>query len=434
VTIRTNKTNYSYVGGAADADQNAGLSQAAVDFQRWKKQVTIGKYTFDTDAPNSFAPRDEWKDRDLDPKHIETLKKIVQEVGSTAEKSIWVIDSKELRRKFSEVGMLMFTKEFCTGIASDQGLDPASPEEIVAWVEKQRRERIAGNHTLSAAKQLRKEFPSTLIFQTIVAEIWIVDSKLEEDDKKVIYWAAKENYLAGSSKTTTARERCIYFHHWLERLGFFTRYKLDEFGDIEQPKGYFKSMIKEAESNWTLDYTSVVNFLNIARAWGEEWHLLLAIMDSTHKGSKGGSTGAYFHVGSAGVPRQERIVWFSKFLQGLIDTKELKAQFLCIKQVRALKQSTLEFANEFRFLTRETWHSWSELTLALPSLNEIFIETYRSGFKPIKKSRKGKGNSDEIEYPENFKKALVVMFQVQMKNIADAKQPKVNVCVSLGVF
>ena len=183
--------------------------------------MSLGKFKFRVDDPLAFPPRDEWKDRDLDQKHVEDLKILVQKTGSFADKSIWVIDSKEYRAMFKGVRNQMFTKEFCTGQKGEGGKELASQEELVAWIEKQKRERIVGNHTLECATQLKAQFQTNPLFQRIYAEIWLVDSKIEEDNKKVMYWAGQENIVANSGKVTPALERVWYFHRWLERRGFF---------------------------------------------------------------------------------------------------------------------------------------------------------------------------------------------------------------------
>ena len=51
------------------------------------------------------------------------MKDLVQKTGAMAEKSVWVIDSKECRRTFREVGTQMFTKEFCSGQKGDKGAE-----------------------------------------------------------------------------------------------------------------------------------------------------------------------------------------------------------------------------------------------------------------------------------------------------------------------
>jgi hypothetical protein len=403
------------VGEAADANEHGGLSEEAQEFQRWKSSVLLGKYKFKCDDPNVFPPRDEWKDREIDLKQVEKMIEIVKKTGSMADKSVWVIDSKTYRSMHRSIGSQMFTKEFCTGQKSEKGNDLASQEEIVAWIEKQKRERIAGNHTLECAKQLRTQYKTNPVFQFISAEIWLVDSKVEDDNKKVIYWAGQENIVANSGKTTPALERVLYFHKWLERRGFFTQYKLDEFGDIMAQKGYFKDMIEDMMKAWSAERSTVTNYLNIARSYGAEWTLLKDIMSKTHgKGSQTGQTGAYFWVGSSGVPVAERIVWFSKFNQDLIDSKELKAAFLAIKQFRALQQCSLDLANDFRYLNRRTWHAWADLTTNLPTLTQGVIDTYRSSFKVQRKSKKNaKGDADGVEAPDAFKKKLIELFQQQ---------------------
>ena len=404
-------------------NENCGLSEEAQDFQVWKSSVSLGKFKFDCEDSLSIAPRDEWKDRDLDQKHIEDMIALVQKTGAMSDRSVWVIDSKEYRKLHKEIGNQMFTKEFCTGKKGDGAKELASQEEFVAWIKTQNRERIVGNHTLECARQLRAQFQTNPVFRSLYAEIWLVDSKIEEDNRKVVYWAGQENIVANSGKVTPALERVWYFHRWLERRGYFTLHKIDELGDIITPRGYFKQMIADMMKTWTAEKSTVTNYLNIARSYGSEWDLVTEIMGKTHgKSSKTETTGCFWWLGSPGVPRNQRIAWFAKFNQKIIDSKELKAAFMGIKQMRALQQSSLDLANDYKFLGNRNWHTWTDLTKALPALNQGIVDTYRSSFK-LKRERKksAKADADGVDAPDNFKTKLIHLFQ-QQTSINEAKK------------
>ena len=398
-----------------------------MEFQRWKATVLLGKFDFDTFDPLVFPPRDEYKDRRVGDKQVEKLRLLVQDVGAMAEGSIWIIDSREHRAKYLQIGKQMFTKDFCHGRSMPYGHELGSMDDIVVWIEKQRREKIAGNHTLESAKQLRAEYPKNPTFQSIVAEIWLIDSKREEDNQKTIFFSAKSNTLSSAGKITEPTERVLYLHKALERKGFYTNYKLDEFGDIEKERGYFKTLIADCVRNWTTDKTQVKNYLAVARTYGAEWNLLFDIMSSSSgsKESKSGTTGPYFHVGSHGVPRTQRIVYFLKFKQKVIDTKELKATFASIRQFRTVQECCLVVANDYKFMGKKTWHSWEDLTENLPSLTTPWIKTYQSTFKMPKKGGKKANLAAARAMPEAFKTALINLFQVRMKFLQDGKPPMV---------
>ena len=314
-----------------------------------------------------------------------------------------------------QMGAGMFTVRFCTG-EEENGEDDATHEQILAWAETQIRERLCGNHTHASGNRLTAEYPNNPVFQRILAELWIVNSQVPKDNRLTKMWGASENVVAQSGKKTSTLERVIQLHKQLELMGFFTKnVKLDEFGDIIYPRTYFKELIKECAKNWMVDYSTVTNILAIARAYGEEYKLLIDIMrNKVSKGSKsGGSAGCFFHVGSSGVLRQLRIIAFAKLAQKAIDTSQLKAIFLGHKQFRALQKATLDMANDITFDRRNDWSSWTDLLEHFPLMNEREIETSKPFFKPTKTRNAKKDSNETMAVPDDFRQRLVVLFQRQ---------------------
>jgi hypothetical protein len=390
-----------------------------------------------TDDALATTPRDEWKDRALDEDHVAKCMEMMQQIGSVGEQSVWVIDDAELANNYKEFGMGMFTRDFCLTEDRKKNLTPhelhlpALVDDITAWIRRQPREIVCGNHTFHAAKRLKAMYPKTKTFQTLTADILLVNSKDPIDNEAVGKWAHWDNIRSALAKISSAMERVIYLHNALQRKAFFVSMKYDQYGDIVKEHGYFATLTKYCIENWKVDSGTVNNYLQIAKAYGEEWDMLLSIMQNppgkSRKDTNNKSCGAYFHVGSKAVPRGQRIALWTKYIQGSIDTKQMKLCFLEIKQTRALQESVLKIANSFRFKGRDDWDSWLVLTQECPSLTQRYIEQNRGAFKPARAKKNDSYEATEvIVAPSGFKTDVVNKFKAQMNTNKRLKDSQVQ--------
>lgn len=396
----------------------------AQKFVVWKSAHSIGKFTMSVDDPNAVPPRPAWKDRNTDQKHVADVIALVKTLGSLGEQSVWVIDDKELSKTYQEIGKQMFTKKFCTGKDSANGGDPASEDEIRAWVMTQKREVVCGNHTIAAARTLKSRHPTNKIFRTLIVDIWIVDSSITLDTNSVEQWASWDNHRSALTKVTNAMERIASMHQTMKDLCYFVSVKLNQFGDIVKPHGYFAELNKKWMENFKVKFGSIHDYLQIAKCYGDEWEMLVQIMARPAGKKSKGDTAAYFHVGSRGIPRAMRMALWSRYLQGQIDTKQLKACYIEIKQTRALQGASLKIANKIAFLNKKDWTAWVDLVAALPKLTQLFIEQERTGFKI---SRSKNAESDDVSVcPPAYKETLIRMCQVQQNENKKDKESRVR--------
>ena len=173
------------------------------------------------DDPKAIPPRAAWADRKTDQKHVADVITLIKTIGSLGEQSVWVIDDKELSRTYQEIGKQMFTKKFCTGKESANSGDPASEDEIKAWVQTKTREIVCGNHTVAAARRLKSLHPTNKIFRTLIVDIWIVDSTIPLDTNSVEQWASWDNHRSALTKVTNAMERIVNMHTTLKEMCYF---------------------------------------------------------------------------------------------------------------------------------------------------------------------------------------------------------------------
>ena len=208
---------------------------------------------------------------------------------------------------------------------------------------------------------------------------------------------------------------------------YFVSAKFDQFGDIVKPHGHFSDLNKKWVENFKVTPASVHDYLQIAKCYGDEWEMLLQIMARPAGKKSKGDTAAYFHVGSRCIPRAQRMALWSRYLQGQIDTKQLKACYLEIKQTRALQEASLKIANKIAFLNRKNWTTWSDLVAALPKLTQLFIEQERTGFK-ISRSKNAESD-DAAVCPPAYKETLIKMMQIQQNENKKDKDSRVRECV-----
>jgi len=324
----------------------------------------------------------------------------------------------------------MFTVEFCTGVQSAEGHKQASHEQIRAWVQKQPRETVCGNHSLTAAKALKAQYPKTKTFQEIIVDIWIVDSELEEDNESVAKWANWDNIKSSLQKITASVERILTAHQALQARCFWTSATLDQFGDVVKPYGYYSKLKADWMENWGVTATTVDDFLQIAKTYGEEWNMLLQIMTNPpRKKSKSNSkvteAACFFFIGSKGIPRAERMALWTRYQQGQIDTKQLKACYIEIKQTRALKEACLKIANSFNFMQKDNWTVWAQLSAECSFLTDRFIAINRSSFKTTRGKKSDNNDDDKVIAPPGFKDEVIRLFQRQMHLNSNARASSV---------